>query len=103
MGSATASATATHALMLGAAYVHSTAALSLGGETRFEVHQRMHYVTAHSVSSKRRKYVQDARARGREEDKEPDVQEDRNDRAAQLRDELVPRLRAQEVSRLQVA
>ena len=47
--------------------------------------------------------TQDARAGSREQDKQPDVQEDGDNSPAQLCDELVLRLRAQEVPRLQVA
>ena len=47
--------------------------------------------------------MQDTRAGGREEDEEADVQEDSDNGTTQLSDELVARLRAQEVTGLQVA
>lgn len=60
--------------------------------------------TVSSMPDMRDKFrdVQDTPARGGEEDEEPDVEEHRDDRAAQLRNELVARLRAQEVPSFQV-
>lgn len=47
--------------------------------------------------------VKDTRRRSREEDEQADIKEDRDDGADELRDELVPRLGAEEVTGLQVA
>ena len=57
----------------------------------------------HIQKEEERDHVQDTRTSRAKEDEEPDVEEDGDDRATQLCDELVPRLRTEEVSGLQVA
>ena len=92
LGRETASATATHALTLGAPYGHST---PVCGFLKTRVRERSRLRVSDDV--------QDTRTGGGKEDEESDVEEDSDDGAAQLRDKLVLRFRAQQVPRLQVA